>query len=132
MKRVYSMKTRSIRELELQAWWDETLIFSDHFFDTTADISTRNQHDEMLQLYMELQSIRFAYEKCTFPKGVGEIRQHLLNSMTEVVLSFQAFFAGDTRAARLYMQAAEFELMSLQHKADALGLSRLGGEPVVH
>ncbi len=132
MKRVYSMKTRSIRELELQAWWDETLIFSDHFFDTTADISTRNQHDEMLQLYMELQSIRFAYEKCTFPKGVGEIRQHLLNSMTEVVLSFQAYFDGNPDTARYYMQTAEVELTSLQSKADDMGLPRLTDDIVLH
>lgn len=125
------MKTPSIYELQLQAWWDETLIYSDHFFDTTADISTRDQHGEMLQLYLELQSIRVSYEKRDFPFDVGEIRQHLLNSMTEVVLSFQAYFNGDPDIARYYMQTAEVELTHLQMKADDMGLPRLACDAVL-
>lgn len=126
------MKTTTVYDLELQAWWDQTLMYSDHFFDTTADISTRNEGEEMLQLYVELQSIRLSYEIQHYPQRVSEIRQHLLNSMTEVVLSFQAYFSGKRDVARFYMQTAEVELMNLQHKADDMGLPRLADELMVH
>lgn len=124
------MKTQAIYDLQLQAWWDETLIYSDQFFDTTADISTR-EANEVMSLYNELQALRNSYSQHDCPRDAAEIRQHLLNSMTEVVLSFQAYFNGDPESARFYMQAAEIELIYLQQKADEMGLPRLASELVL-
>jgi len=125
------VRTQAIQELVLYAWWDETLIYSDKFFDTTATISEMDV-EEVIPLMGELQLIRESFEQAEFPLHVSYARQHLLNSMGEVMLSFQAFFAGNTDVARIYMQTAQTELMSLQSEVDRLGLTRLGQTPYVH
>ncbi len=125
------MKTQSAHELRLQAWWDETLIYSDQFFDTTATLSAYDD-EEMLPLFGELQSIRQSFANAEYPTTVSDARQCLLNSMAEVMLSFQAFFAGDANAARLYMQTAQYELHNLQQEMDRIGMGAMSGSGLVH
>ncbi len=125
------MKTQAVHQLIMHAWWDETLIYSDKFFDTTATIS-EIEHYEVIPLMGELQMIRESFEQAEFPPFVTYARQHLLNSMAEVMLSFQAFFSGDTDIARIYMQTAQSELLHLQNEVDRLGLSRPGIAPYIH
>ncbi|MEQ8673182.1 MAG: hypothetical protein RLP44_20175 [Aggregatilineales bacterium] len=125
------MKTQPAHELILQAWWDEALIYSDHFFDTTANLNG-NESNEKLSLFSELRNIRDSFENAEYPHLVGGARQYLLNSMSEVMLSFRAFFAGDAEAARIYMHAAQHELINLQLEMDRLGVGNRGGEPLLH
>lgn len=122
------MKTQTAHELIMHAWWDETLIYSDKFFDTTATIS-EIENEEAIPLMGELQMIRESFEQAEYPQFVSYARQHLLRSMAEVMLSFQAFFSGEADTARIYMQTAQSELFRLQNEVDRLGLSRPGVEP---
>lgn len=125
------MKTQAAQHLMFQAWWEETLIYSDHFFDTTATI-TAQESDDQYSMFSELQMIRMSFESADYPYFVSEARQYLLNSMAEVMLSFRAFFNGDTNSARLYMQTAQHELLSLQDEIDRLGFSFPSVEPYIH
>jgi len=125
------MKTITSQELMLQAWWDEALIYSDHFFDTTATLSD-TEGDDMVSLFDELQMIRRSFEGAEYPVFVSTARQYLLNSMAEVTLSFRAFFAGDAGAARVYMHTAQEELRNLQDEVDRLGLNYMNPDPYLH
>lgn len=125
------MKTQPAQDLILQAWWDEALIYSDHFFDTTANLNAFESHDK-LPLYGELRNIRDSFENAEYPHFVSGARQYLLNSMSEVMLSFRAYFAGDAEAARLYMHTAQHELLNLQAEMDRLGVGVRGGDQVLH
>jgi hypothetical protein len=117
------MKTQTLHEIVLQAWWEDAMVYSNYFFDMTATLGTKGQ-DELAALFAELQMIRTSFEQAEYPNFVMSARQHLLNSMAEVVLSFQAFFEGNTDYARLYMQTAQAELLELQSEVYRLGLPR--------
>lgn len=125
------MKTHAAHELMLQAWWDETLIYSDRFFDTTANIAG-TEDDEMMKLYSELRMIRTSFQQADYPPLVMTARQYLLNSMAEVMLSLKAFFAGEPEVARFYMQTAQRELENLQSEVLRLGLGSIGGGQHLH
>ncbi|GEM_PF-2242116 len=118
------MKTRTAQELMLQAWWCDTLVYSDHFFDTTVAISMNSQADDRAARFNELQMIRASFEQSDYPTFAASARQYLLNSMGEVLLSFQEFFSGNAEIARVYMSSAQQALHELENEVYRLGLPR--------
>ncbi len=108
----------------LQAWWCDTLVYSDHFFDTTVAISMNSQADDRAARFNELQMIRASFEQSDYPTFAASARQYLLNSMGEVLLSFQEFFSGNAEIARVYMSSAQQALHELENEVYRLGLPR--------
>lgn len=108
----------------LQAWWCDTLVYSDHFFDTTVAISMNNQSDDRAARFNELQMIRTSFQQADYPTFAASARQYLLNSMGEVLLSFQEFFSGNAEIARVYMSSAQQALHELENEVYRLGLPR--------
>jgi hypothetical protein len=108
----------------LQAWWNDTMVYSDQFFDMTIAISTNTDADDIATRFNELQMIRTSFEQADYPVFVASARHLMLNSMAQVMWSFQEFFAGNDEIARTYMSNAQMALQDLQNEVYKLGLPR--------
>jgi hypothetical protein len=124
------VKTQPLHEIVLTKWWEDTLIYSDRFFDTTSTLSSDANIDRLM-LFTELQMIRSSFELADYPPFVANQRQHLLNSMSNVLLSFEAFFDGNVQLAQAHMQMAEDSLLTLQIEVHRLGISNFC-TPFIH
>jgi hypothetical protein len=115
-------KTLSMYELAVQAWWDDTLIYSNHFFDMTATLRFDALETDVVILYHELEMIRTSFEEADYPYAVTDARRHLLNSMNKVMNGFHEFISGNIEAARQHMTKAQRDLRNLEDELARLGI----------
>jgi len=115
-------KTVSVYELAVQAWWDDTLIYSNHFFDMTATLRFDALETDVIILYHELQMIRASFEEADCPFVAMDARQYLLNSMNKVMNGFHEFITGNIESARQHMTKAQRDLRNLEDELARLGI----------
>lgn len=113
----------------MQAWWNDALVYSNYFFDTFKFDAPEN---ELFIMLSEMRMIRASFAQADYPASVGSARQHLLNSMTRVLDSFQAFVAGNTEIAQQYMDHAQKELHHMHSELARLGIPTIPLELPLH
>ena len=118
-------KTFSAHDLRVHAWWTETQIYSDYFFDMTATLKFDAVDENTIFRFQELRMIRLSFEEADFPPCATSARTHLLNSMSQVMEGFKAFVAGNVDVARTSMSMAQDELYSLEDELYRLGVTVL-------
>lgn len=114
-------KTPTLYDLSIQTWYAEMLIYSDHFFDTTASLNAADNDTNLTAVYYELRMIRDSFEAADYPSCATKARLHLLKSMSQVMLGFQQFIAGNEEAAHRSLREAQVELYNLDAALGKMG-----------
>ena len=120
-----SPKTLSVHDLQVHAWWSDTIIYSDYFFDMTASLQFDTFNNDAAVLFQELTMIRHSFAEADYPECVSLARSHLLNSMNQVMAGLKAFIAGNVEAAHSSMNTAQNELFYLEDELNRIGVSVL-------
>ena len=118
-------KTLSVHDLRVHAWWSDTLVYSDYFFDVTTLLEFDSIDSDPNTLFQELVMIRHSFEEADYPPCATTARYHLLNSMSQVMEGFKAFLVGNIEVARNLMANAQYELFRLEDEMNRLGTSVL-------
>lgn len=127
-----ALKTISHHELRLHAWWNDTVIYSDQFFDATSALNFETLEFDVTNIFHELMMIRHSFAEADYPDCAKEARTHLLRSMNLVVIGFKEFMGGNTDCARRLMSDAQTELHQLEYALARIGVPVMYLEQRVH
>lgn len=118
--------------MTIHAWWNDALIYSDHFFDATATLNFETLNFDITTIFHELTMIRHSFAEAEYPSCAKEARTHLLTSMNLVVIGFKEFMSGNTDSARRMMNDAQNELHFLEYELAHIGVPVMYIEQHIH